>query len=75
MAVAAGNPLSQYERAHRQAFADAVKAADPKWEPGKAIPSGPLDGITREAVECSLVKSGGKLLKKSSSGGALDIQV
>ena len=73
--LAAGNTLSQYERAYRQAFVDAVKAADPKWEPGKAIPSGALDGITRESVESSLVKSGGKLVKKTSSGSTLDIQI
>ncbi len=59
-----------------QAFVDAVKVADPTWEPGKAIPSGALDGITRESIESSLVKSGGKLVKRSSvSGSSLDIQV
>ncbi len=51
--LAAGNTLSQYERAYTQAFVDAVKAADPTWKPGKAIPSGALDGITRESVENS----------------------
>ena len=74
--LAAGNTLSQYERAYRQAFVDAVKAVDPKWEPGKAIPSGALDGITRESVESSLVKSGGKLVKRSSvSGSSFDLQI
>ncbi len=74
--LAAGNTLSQYERAYRQAFVDAVKAADPTWEPGKAISSGALDGITRESIESSLVKSGGKLVKRPSvSGSSLDIQV
>lgn len=74
--LAAGNTLSQYERAYAQAFADAVKAVDPTWEPGKAVPSGALDGITRESIESSLVKSGGRLVKRSSvSGSSLDIQV
>ncbi len=73
--LAAGNALRQYERAYTQAFVDAVKAVDPKWEPGKAIPSGALDGITRESIDSSLVKSGSELVKKPSSGGSLDIQV
>ena len=74
--LAAGNTLSQYERAYRQAFVDAVKAVDPKWKPGKDIPSGALNGITRESIESSLVKSGGKLVKKSSvSGSSLDLQI
>ena len=49
--LAAGHTLSEYERAYTQAFVDAVKAVDPKWKPGKQIPSGALDGITRESVE------------------------
>ena len=56
--LAAGNTLRQYERAYTQVFADAVKKADPpqkKWEPGKPIPSGALDGITRESIDNSLV--------------------
>ncbi len=55
--LAAGNTLRQYERAYTQAFADAVKKADPpkKWGPGKPIPSGALDGITRESIDNSLV--------------------
>ena len=72
--LAAGNTLDQYERAYTQAFVDAVKAADPKWEPGKQIPFGALDGITRESVESTLVKSGNYLVRKSSaSGSALDL--
>ena len=48
----------------------------PKWEIGKPIPSGALDGITRESVESQLAKSGNKLVKRSSvSGSSLDIQV
>lgn len=73
--LAAGNTLRQYERAYTQAFVDAVKAVDPKWEPGKPIPSGALDGITRESIDNSLVQSGGSLVKKPSSGSTLDIQI
>lgn len=74
--LAAGYTMEQYERAYRQAFLDAAKKADPKWEIGKPIPSGALDGITRESVESQLAKSGNKLVKRSSvSGSSLDIQV
>lgn len=74
--LAAGYTMEQYERAYRQAFLDAAKKADLKWEIGKPIPSGALDGITRESVESQLAKSGNKLVKRSSvSGSSLDIQV
>lgn len=73
--LAAGNTLRQYERAYTQAFVDAVKAVNPKWEAGKPIPSGALDGITRESIDNSLVKSGGSLVKKTSLEGSLDIQI
>jgi len=74
--LAAGYTMEQYERAYRQAFLDAAKKADPKWEIGKPIPSGALDGITRESVESQLAKSGNKLVKRSSvTGSSLDIQV
>lgn len=63
--LAAGWTLGQYERAYRQAFLDAVKAADPSWEIGKPIKSGVLDNITREAVEAALTQAGNKLVKKS----------
>lgn len=59
--LAAGYTMEQYERAYRQAFLDAARKADPKWEIGKPIPSGALDGITRESVEANLRKSGGTL--------------
>ena len=59
--LAAGYTMEQYERAYRQAFLDAAKKADPKWEIGKPIPSGALDGITRESVEANLKKSGSSL--------------
>ena len=74
--LAAGHTLEQYERAYTQAFVDAIKKIDPKWEPGKAIPSGALDGITRESIDNSLVTSGSELVKRSSvSGSSLDIQI
>jgi len=47
--------------AYRQAFLDAARKADPTWEIGKPIPSGALDGITRESVEANLRKSGSTL--------------
>lgn len=52
--LAAGNTLSQYERAYRQAFVDAVKEADAGWEIGKPIKAGILDSITREIVETKI---------------------
>ena len=63
--LAAGYTMEQYERAYRQAFLDAARRADSKWEIGKPVPSGALDGITRESVEANLRKS----------GSALDIQI
>lgn len=73
--LAAGHTLGEYERQYWQTFVDAVKKVNPKWEPGKPIPSGALDGITRESIDNSLVKSGGSLVKKASSGSTLDIQI
>ena len=52
--------LEQYERAYRQAFVDACKATDPRWESGKTIPAGALDGITRESIDNTLVKGKGQ---------------
>lgn len=63
--LAAGYTMEQYERAYRRAFLDAARKADSSWEIGKPIPSGALDGITRESVEANLKKS----------GSSLDIQV
>lgn len=72
----AGYTLEQYERAYGQAFAAAAKAADPAWTPGRPIKAGALDGITRESVESQLVKSGNKLVKRSSvSDSSLDIKI
>ena len=59
--LAAGYTMQQYERAYRNAFLAAARKADPKWELGKPIPSGALDGITRESVEANLKKSGSTL--------------
>lgn len=74
--LAAGHTLEQYERAYTQAFVDAVKKINPKWKPGKPIPDGALDGITRESIDSVLVKSGSELVKRSSvSGSSLDLQI
>lgn len=63
--LAAGYTLSQYEKAYTQAFIEAAKAADPTWKAGKPIPSGALDGITRESVESTLTNSGSDFMKRS----------
>lgn len=62
--LAAGHTLEQYERQYRQAFVDAVKKVDSTWEIGKPIPSGALDGITRESIDASLEKSGSSLVRR-----------
>lgn len=56
--LASGNTLRQYERAYTQAFVNAIKTVDPKWEVGKPIPSGVLDNIKRENVEALMSTSG-----------------
>ena len=71
----AGWTLGQYHKAYAQAFKSAIKTVDPTWDYGKAIPSGVLDGITRESVESQLVKSGNTFVKKPSSGSTLDIHI
>jgi hypothetical protein len=58
--LAAGYTMEQYERAYRKAFISAAKQADSSWEIGKPIPSGALDGITRESIDTSLVKTNGQ---------------
>ena len=73
--LSAGWTLGQYHKAFAQAFKSAIKTVDPTWDYGKAIPSGVLDGITRESVESQLVKSGNTFVKKPSSGSILDIQI
>lgn len=64
--LAAGNSLRQYERAYTQAFVDAALAADPKWEPGKPIKAGALDGVTRESVDAALAQTGGRFVGRTS---------
>lgn len=54
--------LQQYETAYNQAFYDAVKTADPNWEPGRPFNRSILDSITRESVDNALVKSGDRLV-------------
>ena len=73
--LSAGWTLGQYHKAYAQASKSAIKTVDPTWDYGKAIPSGALDGITRESVESQLVKSGNTFVKKPSSGSILDIQI
>ena len=52
--------LGEYEKAYRRALSDACKKADSSWKPGKDIPAGALDGITRESIDSSLAKSQGE---------------
>ncbi len=52
--LAAGYTMQQYERAYSNAFYAAVREANPGWQIGSPIPSGALDGITRESVEASM---------------------
>lgn len=59
--------LEQYERAYRQAFYDAVKAADPNWTLGQPFSRKVLDGVTRESVDNALVQSGNKLVLPRTS--------
>ena len=63
--LAAGYTLEQYERAYRQAFLTTVRQSDPSWEIGKPIKSGVLNGVTREAVEANLRKTGSLLMQST----------
>lgn len=56
--LAAGYTMEKYERAYRQAFLDAVREVNPGWRAGQRIPSGALDGITRESVEAHMKNMG-----------------
>lgn len=49
--LSAGWTLGEYRKAYSQAFVSAIKEVDSAWTYGKAIPSGVLEGITRELVE------------------------
>ncbi len=74
--LAAGYTMEQYERAYRQAFLDAARKADPKWEIGKPVPSGALYNVTKESAESQLAKGGNTLVKRSSvSGKLMDLQI
>ena len=53
--LSAGYTLRQYHLAYTQAFVSAIKAVDPTWEYGKAVPSGALDSVTRESAESQMV--------------------
>jgi len=57
--------LQQYEKQYSSAFAAAVKAANPNWKNGDPFDASILDGITRESVENTLVRSGNTLKRKS----------
>lgn len=46
--------MQQYEEKYRSAMYAAVKAANPKWEPGQPFDSGILDSVTRQSVESTL---------------------
>ena len=51
-----------YRKAYSEAFVSAIRAVDPTWTHGNPVPSGVVDGITREAVEANLHQSGNRLL-------------
>ncbi|MCM1049566.1 MAG: DUF3879 family protein [Clostridiales bacterium] len=70
--LSAGWTLNKY----LQAFKSVIKAVNPTWEYGDSIPTGALDGITRESVESQFVKSGNTFVKRSSvSGSSIDLQI
>ena len=68
--LSAGWTLGEYRKAYSQAFVSAIKEVDPAWTYGKAIPSGVLEGITREFVEDNLKKTDSSLARAS-----LNIQI
>ena len=68
--LSAGWTLGEYRKAYSQAFVSAIKEADPAWTYGKAIPSGVLEGITREFVEVNL-----KQPDSSHARASLNIQI
>ncbi len=63
--LSAGWTLGQYHRAYAQTFVSAIKAIDSTWEYGDPVPSGALDGITRESIESKLVQRGNAFANKS----------
>ena len=44
---------------------EAVKAANPNWQPGQPFDSSILDSVTRELVESNLVQSGNQFVRRS----------
>ena len=68
--LSAGWTLGEYRKAYSQAFVSAIEEVDPAWTYGKAIPSGVLEGITREFVEVNLKK-----LDSSHARASLNIQI
>ena len=68
--LSAGWTLGEYRKAYSQAFVSAIKEVDPAWTYGKAIPSGVLEGITRELVEVNLKKT-----DSSHARASLNIQI
>lgn len=74
--LSAGWTLNKYLQAYSQAFVSAIKSVNSTWTYGDPIPSGALDGITRESVESQLVISGNTFVKRSSvSGSTIDLQI
>ena len=51
--------LGHYERNYRQAFYDAVKAENPKWQIGNPFDTSILDKVSRTDIDNSLVKAEG----------------
>lgn len=68
--LSAGWTLGEYRKAYSQAFVSEIKEVDPAWTYGKAIPSGVLEGITRELVEVNLKKP-----DSSHARASLNIQI
>ena len=66
--------LGRYEEAYEKAFTEACLKADPSWQPGKSIPVGALNNVTRESIDNSLVKVQGEYGETLIRRG-FDIQV
>lgn len=67
--------LGQYEKTYRQAFYNAVKAADPNWELGKPFNSPILNKISREDIDNSLVKAAGEYGGTNLVSKGIDIKL
>ena len=66
--------LGRYEEAYEKAFTETCLKADPSWQPGKSIPAGALNNVTRESIDNSLVKVQGEYGETFVRRG-FDIQV